>query len=617
MKNTEMWARTANPIYKFIIYLAFITTVLVILNVSRLAGVGVDLTDEGYYLNWISNPWIYKYYVSQFGFVYHPIYKALGNSIINLRLTNLFISFGLSWLLCFLVLRKLTATTNINLFLISCCLALPSLNILMITGYWLPTPSYNSLNFQGCLIVVIGLFLTNYETKNSAIFASILIGLGGWLVFMAKPSSALVLAVTTLVFLMPTFKKAWPIFLGAAFVSFLLLVISALLIDGSIPQFIKRFQGGFLLLSTLSDGYGASSLIRLDLFKTSTNFKLFFLLSTLLITLFFHFCECRKYYLSNAIFILITFLILYALLNELHPNIQSIRVSGYHSLILLSVPLGAFLSTALTESKNLNNKPNFKFLLLLLFMPYVYAVGTGNNYWQTASGALIFWILVALLFLSKEQLKLGLLTVLVVFVVAFSSKAISIAMQFPYRQSEAIFNQSTKYTDTRTMQTLMLSKDTSTYLKTINNLSKAHGFKPNTPVIDLTGHHPGALYSMQAKAIGLAWMSGGHPKSNLHVEMALYQASCLDIASAWLLLEKDGRRRISESVLNAHGIITDKTTYLVVGKFESQKLTDAGAINTSHPDGIYQHYLLKPVDVENQIKNCTEHRNMHLNPLQG
>ena len=35
---------------------------------------GFDFTDEGFYLNWIANPWNYRASLSQFGFVYHPLY---------------------------------------------------------------------------------------------------------------------------------------------------------------------------------------------------------------------------------------------------------------------------------------------------------------------------------------------------------------------------------------------------------------------------------------------------------------------------------------------------------------------------------------------------------------
>jgi hypothetical protein len=69
---------------------------------------GFQFTDEGFYLNWISNPWDYHASVSQFGFVYHPLYKLVGGDIALLRQANVLISFALGWALCFTLLRSIS-----------------------------------------------------------------------------------------------------------------------------------------------------------------------------------------------------------------------------------------------------------------------------------------------------------------------------------------------------------------------------------------------------------------------------------------------------------------------------------------------------------------------------
>ena len=51
---------------------------------------GFDFTDEGFYLNWISNPQNFRASVTQFGFVYHPLYKLIGGNIALLRQVNSF-----------------------------------------------------------------------------------------------------------------------------------------------------------------------------------------------------------------------------------------------------------------------------------------------------------------------------------------------------------------------------------------------------------------------------------------------------------------------------------------------------------------------------------------------
>lgn len=46
---------------------------------------GFDLTDEGFYLHSIAEPGNYPYSVTQFGFVYHPLYKLVGGDVSLLR----------------------------------------------------------------------------------------------------------------------------------------------------------------------------------------------------------------------------------------------------------------------------------------------------------------------------------------------------------------------------------------------------------------------------------------------------------------------------------------------------------------------------------------------------
>jgi hypothetical protein len=52
--------------------------------------------------------WDYHASVSQFGFVYHPLYKLVGGDIALLRQANVLISFALGWALCFTLLRSIS-----------------------------------------------------------------------------------------------------------------------------------------------------------------------------------------------------------------------------------------------------------------------------------------------------------------------------------------------------------------------------------------------------------------------------------------------------------------------------------------------------------------------------
>ena len=595
---------------------AFLITIVMLLKVLTLANVGVDLTDEGYYFNWISNPWLYQYYASQFGYIYHPIYKALGNSIVHLRQANMVISFGLSWLLSYFVLKQtLQNSSKALLITASASLALPALYILMITGHWVPSPSYNSLNFQGCLIVAIGfVFAMNQNTKEQ-IVAVILIGLGGWLVFMAKPSTALLLVIATALYFIRTIKTDWLILLGSGFVSLVLLFLTAYWLDGSATQFYKRYLGGLELMSTMGGGHGVSKLLKLDFFNLSNLFKAKFLLFLLVLVASLKVFNSKAEVLKTVLSIIVIVILVNIAVGIFNSSHATSKIPKYHTLIILALTFASIVIVTFRK-KMQNVTPSTRLIVLFLIIPYLYAAGTNNNYWQTAAGASVFWVLAAILIFARVQFSQQALTVVVGFVVSVSVVGVFDSIQSPYRQTDAVLKQTATYIDPHTQQTLVLSNDTAKYLNTLKTVLQKANFKPNTPVIDLTGHHPGALYFMQAKAIGQAWTIGGYKGSVPLATMALYQASCHDVASAWLLIEKEGSRQIPHTVLNGHGILADKSTYKKIGKFNTQSVDDFGGRNNLHPDAIYEQFLLKPVDVDNQTQACLAYRKTHPSPFE-
>ena len=71
-------------------FIIFSLSLIIFLLVFKYSNYGFDFTDEGYYLNWISNPFYYEASATQFGFIYHPLYLFVGEDLVLLRKTNLF-----------------------------------------------------------------------------------------------------------------------------------------------------------------------------------------------------------------------------------------------------------------------------------------------------------------------------------------------------------------------------------------------------------------------------------------------------------------------------------------------------------------------------------------------
>ena len=125
---------------------------------------------------------------------------------------------------------------------LSAGLAAASLNFLHV---WAPTPSYNWLALQGLMIACTGLLLADPDRQaRPPAVAGVLIALGGWTCFMAKPSSAAGLAVCALLYLVVARKPVWRVLLLAGALASLLLLGSAWVIDGSLAPFVARYRIG-------------------------------------------------------------------------------------------------------------------------------------------------------------------------------------------------------------------------------------------------------------------------------------------------------------------------------------------------------------------------------------
>ena len=94
-------------------------TIIILLWILKFSFRGIDITDEGYYLNWISNPFLYKHSLSQFGYIYHPLYLMVDGNIAYLRILNILLVFLFSWILIFLVLKSILTIENQNKFFLN------------------------------------------------------------------------------------------------------------------------------------------------------------------------------------------------------------------------------------------------------------------------------------------------------------------------------------------------------------------------------------------------------------------------------------------------------------------------------------------------------------------
>jgi hypothetical protein len=554
---------------------------------------GLDLTDESFYIVWISNPFIYSASVSQFGFIYHPLYRVLQGNIAALRQANILLTFCLAWLLTDTFLRTIFAVCQFNKWhRLAISAAFATLSLALFDS-WLLTPSYNSLALQALLITATGLLLNEAGELRAGISNWVMIGIGGWLAFMAKPTTAAALAIGTAIYLLTAKKSGVRVLLASVATALVLLVASALLLDGSIMGFVARLKSGAELARSLTDNYSFSSLLALHHFQLtslSDRAKVILLITTGAVFVCAYLLQSKSRPMllgGSALLAIIVVFISLLLLGRTNGTSRQGR-SLVVSIPFATVIMGVYLS----RLKGLCQISRSKWLLagLLLLFPHVYAFGTGRNYWDVGVAAGLFWVLSALVLLAPVAYNPKLLNILLCLGIATQSLAmvfLLIGLEGPERQPHTLRKNDYPMEIGRPGSTLILSSDHGRYIAESVATARRAEFKAGTPVIDLSGDSPGILYALGATNIGEAWMIGGYPGSNRLAIEALRKIPCEQLAEAWLLAEPDGPQSISNEVVTSFGADPAKD-YEVAASWQT-------AEKTGGYEGRRLQQLLKPL----------------------
>jgi hypothetical protein len=554
---------------------------------------GFDLTDEGFYLNWMSDPFSYVGSVSQFGFIYHPLYLLLGGDVAMLRQVNIVLTYFLSMYTAWLILRVNHSTTGdyIQNLALSAAFATAMLTFPIFSGLWLPpTPSYNWLAFQGLLVSLVGILLAEQTHHRRSTIGWVLIGVGGWLTFLGKPSSPVILAVLVSIYLV--LSKKWNLrqVLISMATAIGLLFATAILIDGNVLAFVERYILGLELFRALSSHNQPLFRIEPLMLSKTTLYGAIYLFALTFASIWvanWRSTSLLQFRALGSLALSLFGVTLLIVLFRAAPQPQG-------GMLLVSIAIALLLAGWIQFSrKAVVRLPSMALGAVLVIFPYAYAFGTGNNYWVQMTSVSIFVLLAALAvsspWFASSHAKGSLLAV--GFVVQFLSLLLIInAIANPYRNPQPLTENKVTIS-IRDRSSLKLADSHGKYLNDLKLLANQSGFRSGTPMIDMTGHSPGVIYSLGAKAIGSAWIFGGYPGSADYVSNTLSHVSCEQLVKSWLLGESEGPRPIPERVLDSFGA-NMTSDYSLVGSIPG-------------PHGVPQQ-LLRPRRNELQAKATCE-----------
>ena len=544
-----------------------IVSVIFVITLLYRCHFGIDMTDEGYYLNWISNPWLYKSSATQFGYIYHPLYQLVGENIVRLRQADILIMLGLSWIVCAQLLRYVLhdeskAPGYPAGYLYGLAFALATCVFSFFGAWWwIPTPSYNSLTLEALLITVTGLLSVSID-KNR-LTGWVIIGIGWWLTFMAKPTSAILLGLFSVIYLFSIQYKSLPIrhLMLSLLTACGLFFLSAWIIDGSIYDFITRLQQGAENMSLLYEEHSFNFFPQHGFLPEQPLLSILVLL-TAFICIIMRSSIPKVHRVQNVCFFLI---LLICLLMCGQYYLIPLRPNPGTNILLLAIPASTWLTWVMMPTWRNTHRINWQYGALAVFfvlLPYVFSLGTHGDVWTTSLRMGLFWILAAIALIAginkSSFIQWRILITIIISGQFITISMVQLAMEYPYRQTQSLRTQSKSFdiinTKGRLTSQLTIADDDSRYLKQLKQIALRHGFSYGDSMIDLTGAFPTALYLLGAKAVGAPWYIAGFGGSTDLAVSILSQTPCHELANAWVLTSLNGTEKYDPSILSSHGI---------------------------------------------------------------
>lgn len=558
---------------------------------------GIDFTDEGYFLLWISNPWSYKTSITLFGFIYHPLYWLVGGDVVLLRQCNILFTLGLAWGLSYLILRTAVLDRRqwgrwLDWPVAGVAFVL-SISSLASLDPWLPTPCYDSLALQALSLAGIGILLAEVDTSRWSLVGWSLIGFSGWLAFMAKPTTALALAIVISIYLVVSGKLSVRLLAVALATTAALGLISAWMIDGSVGGFVERLILGVQDAATLKTGHTLGEIWRLDSFTLGPHEKGALEVMTGLIFLAILLGSSVRAVVRVSGAMLTTILAgacIWVAAGLVFPRWTS---TPFRGLLFWAAPYGAWLS-ALALARGipvrLISRKRVALVLCLVTFPTVRAFGSNGNYWWQAPMAAIFWVLAGLPFLGasrKEGISWHAVLPMGTACMTITASLLYLSMEAPYRQPKPLGEDKEIVQIAVNGSRVRVAHEVADYINNLRRLARSGDFHAGDPMLDLTGRYPGALFAIGAKAIGQPWIPGGHPTSDELAVVTLARIPLQELRSAWILTEPTGPRRLSPDILKLYGIDLAKDC------------VDLGVVYSpkgEYPSG-YEQHLFRPAAV--------------------
>ncbi len=492
---------------------------------------GLGLTDDSFFLNWTISSQHYKYSVSEFGYVFHPLYRLVSGDLAFYRLLVLAIQAFAGLTLAWGILGFFGGASKATRTAISLSLATATFWICL---YGHITPTYNTLNLIGVLLALSGLLYATSEypaparTKWEMLVPALILAAGLCLTALAKPTTAIAtfaLAIAWVALLRP---PAWAtLVLATGEFGILLFGTAVYLIDGSIVVFLQRKLDALAVLTNFATGHDAGGLVHsvIGTFiqdNTGKEWKFFqFGLAVLFLLLLAYWWSVQlvKKAPHPVWTPLVAFgipMLMAAVTGWLHAIAGPATGLGWPAWafralqathFVLPITIAGFCLGAWREIRASDPALRRRVIVvaaLLSAAPFAYAFGTNSVVIITASLAGVFWaaslLLLTRLAPAPRQPALTISASFLCAAVTVGTMAGGSAQ--PFQLYTPFWQQTEAVRLSESGATVLVDGEAANYIRTFQTAATAHGFKPGMPIIDASGNAPGAILAIGGVQLG-------------------------------------------------------------------------------------------------------------------
>ena len=524
---------------------------------------GYDVSDDANALVWASSPFSYFYTVSEFGYLWHPVYWLVGGNIALFRLIGVLFLCVCGFALGGAMARFIGGRFSRGAGLI--------IAITMAAGtFWQSsitprTPNYNTLDLGFLLVFFAALMWASARAVQPSVkaarmgdaAAAAVAGLALGVLFLSKPTTALVAGITGLawIILLPP-RHIWLCLAVAAGSLSVLLLTTLQMIFGGLVQYMTGLTVSLHQFG-LRRGDNEANILVHSLVGTFLEERQRKIVSALIfgavlavlsgaVMLMPQRVRSWKSAWQPALGLAAAFGMGVVCVWWRITEFQGLATDpGYH-LWRFAIPVAMLWTILLTAWMGINfqDRPARRMLIAAVFMmlaPLSYSFGTDTQLVFHMSGAAVFWAAGAIFLAAAgtPTWREALLSRFTILSGLATAGMLAGALIAPLRIHQTIFQQTEPVQVGADHATVLVDGETARYLRAFQASAASQGFAAGMPMIDLSEQGPGLAHALGAHILGTPWLVDGPFSKPTYYEAVLRAEPREQLRAAWVITSRE------------------------------------------------------------------------------